>query len=276
MPEPRSYSDADFDVEADQEALERILAHYGTLSTAAYQRLGGARDLAYGPGPAERLDVFAPAGPSRGVVVFFHGGWWRSGSKEGRAFLAEPLVDEGFHFVNVEYPLAPEARLPQIVASAQRAMAWVGREIAGHGGDPRRLIVTGNSAGGHLAACAASLDGLAAAGLAPESVLALVGLSGLYDLAPLQALAPNAWLGLDAATVAGFSPLGRRYPERMRVTLAYGALEPSGFGEQSTAFGHRLGAAGRHVALAEMPGQDHFSIIARLPFFVKELAEHGL
>jgi len=268
----RRYTDADFDVESDQEGMARMLAHYAALSTAAYERLTGSRDLRYGSDPAERLDVFQPAGQSRGVVVFFHGGWWRSGSKEGRAFLAEALLRDGFHYVNVEYPLAPEASLPRIVESAERALAWVAREIGGYGGDPSRLFVTGNSAGGHLAATVSSLESLERSGVPAGSLRGLVGISGLYDLEPLLALEPNGWLRLDAATGAALSPVHRRYPSGLPVLLPWGSREPDGFRDQAALFHDRLAAAGHPVERREVAGEDHLTIIAHLPEFLASLA----
>ena len=129
------------------------------------------RDLAYGKHPRNRLDVWRlpDAGPGAPVVLYLHGGAWTFGDKreQGRPMLHE-FVAHGWVAVTPNYRLAPRDPWPAPMQDAVAALAWVKREIESHGGDPDRVVVSGGSAGGHLAA----LVGLAGADPAwrPEGV----------------------------------------------------------------------------------------------------------
>ncbi len=120
------------------------------------------RDLVYGEHRRNRLDVWylPDAGPGAPVVLYLHGGAWTFGDKreQGRPMLHE-FVARGWVVVTPNYRLAPRDPWPAPMQDAVAALAWVKREIASHGGDPERVVVSGGSAGGHLAA----LVGLAAA-----------------------------------------------------------------------------------------------------------------
>jgi len=152
------------------------------------------RDIAYGPEDRHRLDHYFP-GPSqskerqaRGTIVFFHGGSWRTGSKDEYAFVGFRLAQEGYEVVIPNYRLVPAVRFPAFVDDAARAVAWTNQnaqtsEVSGSG-----MYVAGHSAGAHIAAMV-SLDPiyLSAHGLEPSEALdGWVGLSGPYDFLPFS------------------------------------------------------------------------------------------
>jgi acetyl esterase/lipase len=100
------------------------------------------------------LDIHAPAGAKNApVMVFIHGGTWRTGDKASfrRAPMPGYFVDQGFVFVNINYRLSPAVQHPVHVQDVARALAWVHDHIADHGGDPKGIYVMGHSAGAHLA-----------------------------------------------------------------------------------------------------------------------------
>jgi acetyl esterase/lipase len=102
------------------------------------------------------LDIHAPQGAKNApVIVGFHGGGWRGGDKRSFGRLAEVFTAAGYVFVSGNYRLAPAAKHPAHVEDVAAALAWVQDHIAEHGGDPKRIFVTGHSAGAHLAALAA-------------------------------------------------------------------------------------------------------------------------
>lgn len=264
----QGYDDADFDVEADQAELGRILARYADLSTAAFAEHRCIRDVAYGDHPAQRLDIFLPETPVQDIVIFFHGGWWRSGTKEARAFLAPSILKAGSAFVSVEYPLAPATQLADIVESAGQAVARVYQNFAPQSVTPPSLTLCGNSAGAHLAACVASLEELTRIGVPAHCVNRLIGLSGLYDLAPLRPLFVKEWIDFTDRLVAGQSPMLRSYGQALQIELYAGVLEPLGFRDQTLGFAAALRDRSHAVRYGLIAGEDHLSIIARLPEIV--------
>ncbi|MFM7067317.1 MAG: alpha/beta hydrolase [Gammaproteobacteria bacterium] len=141
-------------------------------------------ELAYGDGNRQRLDVYRPAaaGEPRPVVVFVHGGSWRSGDKTLYRWLGKSLAGEGFVAVLVNYGLMPTVRFPDSAHDVAAAVAFVRAHAAEWGGDPSRLTLMGHSAGAHLAALV-TYDGryLARHGLEPALIQGFVGLSGPYD-----------------------------------------------------------------------------------------------
>ena len=125
-------------------------------SAQARAQLPCALDVAYGSGQGETMDIFPP-GEEAGrnpapVLVFLHGGYWRSLDKSDHSFIAPMFNQAGACVVVPNYALCPAVTIPQIVMQMVRALAWVHRHIEKFGGDPARITVMGHSAGGHLAA----------------------------------------------------------------------------------------------------------------------------
>jgi acetyl esterase/lipase len=109
----------------------------------AYQEAGGIE---------LRLDVITQGGPGlKPVVIYFHGGGWVEGDKEGALLKTLPYVAWGFDVVNVEYRLASQALAPAAVEDGRCALHWVAREAKNYGFDISKIVVAGESAGGHLA-----------------------------------------------------------------------------------------------------------------------------
>ncbi len=150
---------------------------------------GGVRLLvegaAFGADPRQRLDVYAPRGATAPlpVVVFFYGGSWNSGLRDGYGFAARALAARGFVVVVPDYRLVPQVRWPAFVEDGAAAVQWVAAQIAAHGGDPARIAVMGHSAGAHIALLL-SLD--RRWGVSGQ-IRAAVGLAGPYDFLPFVA-----------------------------------------------------------------------------------------
>ena len=162
-------------------------------------------DLAYGGAERHRLDVYTPAEVGRPlpVIVFFHGGHWRSGDKARYRFAADALVAQGYAVVVPNYRLWPEVGFPGFVEDGAAAVAWVHANIADYGGDADELFLMGHSAGAHIAALIA-LDPryLQAAGGSERWIDGMIGLAGPYErLAEEVFGAPSA---LSAARPVNF------------------------------------------------------------------------
>jgi arylformamidase len=165
----------------------RHFAQWAAASAQVRQQPGARLDVPYGADASEMLDIFpAVSGSSAApapVLVFLHGGYWRSLDKSDHAFLAPAFTAQGVCVVVPNYALCPALTIPQITLQMVQALAWVYRHIGAYGGDPQRITVVGHSAGGHLAAmmllCQWSTVG---SDLPATLVKNALSISGLYDL----------------------------------------------------------------------------------------------
>lgn len=110
------------------------------------------RSVAYDDRPNMSLDVYGEKSSElKPVIMFWHGGSWRSGNKIYYQFMADYIEKLGAIPVIVGYPLAPKQTFPGFIEDAQAAVRWARHNIAEYGGNPDRIYVMGHSAGAHLA-----------------------------------------------------------------------------------------------------------------------------
>jgi acetyl esterase/lipase len=166
------------------------------------------RDIAYGPGARQKLDVYRPSRPvtPATTIIFWHGGSWRAGDKRSYHFMGRALASLGFTAVLANYRLLPQAGFADMLADAAATVRWAHQEL-----EPARLVVMGHSAGAHIAAVLA-LDPrhLAASGLTPAAIAGFIGLAGPYDFdhsaGPRPAMSvrrPQNWQPIDMVDSAG-------------------------------------------------------------------------
>ena len=265
MPIFRDYDQAALDAQYNNRAAvtdaARYIERWPAASKAARERLGGTLDLAYGPHPRHRLDIFpAKGGGKAPVLAFIHGGYWQSMDKSVFSFVAAPFVDAGVTVAMLGYPIAPEAGMDQIVASIRAALVWLGRHAGQHGGDPARLHLTGHSAGGHLTAYMMTEDFSAETGLPQPLLKGGLALSGLYELEPIRLTYLNQAIAMDADIARRNSPANRR-AGRMPLILAVGGSETDEFRRQQRDYAARCRQAGWPVGAIEVPGRNHFSVL---------------
>ena len=230
-------------------------------------------DLAYGYGSGETLDVFPAARESdeqpAPVLVFIHGGYWRSLDKADHAFLAPAFVEQGACVVVPNYALCPAVTIPDITMQMVKALSWVYHHIAQYGGDPRRITVVGHSAGGHLAAMLLTCQWPSyLPDLPSELVKNALSISGLYDLEPLRHtpfLADS--LRLTPAQVKQASPALLPAPAvqqgRGVLYTVAGGDESSEFLRQNQLIQQAWGLQAVPVCEA-LPGLNHFSVLEAL------------
>ena len=222
-------------------------------------------DVSYGSSAGEKLDIFPAHAKNAPVVVFIHGGYWRSLDKSDHSFVAPAFTAQGACVVAVNYDLCPAVTIPEITMQMVRALAWTYRNIAQHGGNPNRITVIGHSAGGHLAAMMlACLWKAYATDLPVDLVKNALSISGLYDLEPLRH-APNVKdsLKLTPAQVRKASPALLPAPRKGTLYTLAGGIESAEFLRHNQLIQQAWGKKTVPVC-EELPGLNHFSVLDAL------------
>jgi len=221
--------------------------------------VGGA---AFGSDPRQRLDVYAPKGAAGAlpVVVFFYGGSWNSGLRDGYGFAARALAARGFVVVVPDYRLVPQVRWPAFLEDGAAALRWVTANIAGHGGDPARLAVMGHSAGAHIALLLSLDQRWGVAG----SIKAAVGLAGPYDFLPFTAGgAADAALG-NAADLAETQPISFARGDAPPLLLLHGSDDTTVLPRNSTRLANAVTDLGGRAEVKIYPEIGHIGILLGL------------
>lgn len=239
-------------------------------------------DIPYGLGDGETLDVFraAPDSVAGGtghadstlapVLVFLHGGYWRSLDKSDHSFVAPPFTDDGACVVLPNYALCPgtdihPVTIPHIAMQMVKALVWVWRNIDQYGGDPARITVAGHSAGGHLAAMMLACVWKAYADDLPEDVVRnAVSICGLHELESIRRtpfLQQDLRLTPEDACQA--SPAWLPAPRQGKIYSVCGGDESAEYLRQNSLIQQRWGH--KRVPVCEaLPGLNHFSMLDAL------------
>lgn len=230
---------------------DAIISGWRTKSAMLRNRVPPQCDFKYGPHPRETLDVFH-APNAKATLVYIHGGYWRSFSKLETSFIAEDYVKRGISVVLVNYPLCPDVTVTDIRASVLAAFAYTCSRLLS-AEERQTIVVSGHSAGGHLAA-------LHAVAAQPDAkIKAIVSLSGVFDLAPLLHTSMNASIRLNENTVGSLNLLHDKPHRDLPFLLAVGADESEEFHRQSDAL-----AKAWHLpatSVMSVPGINHFTIV---------------
>jgi arylformamidase len=224
---------------------------------AEWRERHAPRSIPYDSGPRNIIDFFAGVrdGP---IVVFIHGGYWQALDGSFFSHLARGLNVHGISVAIPSYELCPGVSVDHII----QQMRMAARELARLGWP---LVVSGHSAGGHLAACMLATDWRAFdASLPQHLVIAAYAISGLFDLGPLVETSINKALRLDHASARAASPLFWNPPLSGSLDAVVGENESAEYFRQSQTIVDLWGAAGIETRFGTVAGANHFTAIAPL------------
>ncbi len=227
------------------------------------QRFACMGDIKYGAHPREVLDLFRTPN-ARGTLVYIHGGYWRSFSKLETSWVADGFLEQGYSVVLINYPLCPDVSLAHIQTSVISAFAYLYRNVLSEA-EKRRIVVTGHSAGGHLASLHLATDWRKYK--LPDNAIenpisGVISLSGVFDLEPLLKTSVNAELRLTEQSARALS-LGTLQPTpNNKLILAVGGLESEEFHRQSADLAKSW--ANLSPQLFDLPDFNHYTIVNSL------------
>jgi len=254
--------EAAVDYEAEYNNRARVPEHPAHIAgwardAAAYRDQHAPREIAYGPGVRNKIDFFP--GDGRGaIVVFIHGGYWQALDRPFFSHLAAGLNAHGIDVAIPGYDLCPEVTVEAIIGEMRAAS----RELARLA---RPLVISGHSAGGHLAACMLATDWRAFDPTLPaDLVAAAYAISGLFDLRQLVGTSINNALHLDQTSARAASPLLWRAPASGSLDAVVGGDESAEYLRQSRTIVDKWEAGGLPTRFAAIGGANHFTAIAPL------------
>lgn len=261
-----------------RERIDRDYSARGSVSTEVFEAamrsyrgrseemrpLASHLDVVYDPASGQTIDVYGTGEEPRPVFVFIHGGYWRALSKHDSAFMAATLSKHGIATAVVDYRLAPEVTLEEIVREVRAAISFLWKNGRDYGIDPDRIYVGGSSAGGHLTGTVLAGGWHEAFGLPDDIVKGAMPISGLFHLAPIARSFAQDWIRLSDDMVERLSPAANLPRVGCPIVVAYAAGEPSGFRRQSTEYDRLWRAAGFTSHLVEIEGRNHFDVLLDL------------
>lgn len=236
---------------------DAVYALYDKQSAVARELDCFREALPYGNHPRERYDLFLASDLDAPLVVFFHGGYWQSLDRSRFSFIGARLAQLGFTVALPSYPLCPETTLDRVLKSSAQCLTEIFDQLAQDGRKPRHWIISGHSAGGHIAAWLAT----SALPINVAQPMACIPISGIFDLTPLLETTLNSALGLSAAQAKKFDPIapGTLGP---KIALAIGASETDAFQSQSRGYGEKVANAGGDFDLVHLPGLNHYTVLS--------------
>jgi arylformamidase len=256
------------DLEAEYNNRARVPEHPALITgwvrdAAAYRAEAGdhRRVISYGPTPRQTIDIFEPLKPKAGAmpVLFIHGGYWQGLDPGFFSHMAKGLNAHGVSVGVVGYDLCPDVSVGTIIEQMIAAARTMHRTFQ------LPVIASGHSAGGHLAACLVATDWETIdPGLPERLVPAGLAISGLFELEPLVPTSVNAKLGLDIPAARSFSPRLWTPPSGLTFDAWVGGAESPEYLRQSASINAVWAAAGNATRYVEVPGADHFTVVAGL------------
>jgi arylformamidase len=253
---------ADIDYEVEYNNRARVPENPSLMAgwardAAAYREQHPPSAFSYGSGRRNTMDFF-PGDGDGPIVVFIHGGYWQALDGSFFSHCARGLNVHGIGVAVPSYDLCPAVGIDDIIGQMRAAS----RELIRHG---RPLVISGHSAGGHLAACMLATDWPALdTSLPKNAVQAAYAISGLFDLGPLVETSINEALGLDHVAARAASPLFWAPPMHGSLDAVVGGNESAEYFRQSRTIVDVWGKAGVATRLGTVPDANHFTAIAPL------------
>ncbi|XP_027423393.1 kynurenine formamidase [Zalophus californianus] len=254
-----------------RQGAEEALRTYSHIGDEATKKARATRrsllHVPYGDGEGEKLDIYFPGEVSAAspFCLFFHGGYWQSGSKDTSAFMVNPLTAQGVAVVVMAYDLAPKGTLDQMVDQVTRSIAFVQKQYPYNEG----IYLCGHSAGAHLASMM-FLTNWTKHGVTPN-LKGFFLVSGIYDLEPIVYTTHNAPLRMTLEDAQRNSPqllleaaLTQPSDPACHVLVTVGQHDSPEFHRQSREFYQTLRRRGWNASFEEIHDVDHFEIIWNL------------
>ena len=240
--------------------FNELIEDYSKKSRSSESKCNVLKDLSYGSDESDRLDLFPSNKVESSLMIFIHGGYWQALSKNESTFAGFALNKMGTAFAAIDYTLAPEGTLEEMINQCTRAIKWLFDNHQKYGYSNRKIYLSGSSAGAHLAT-------MAMIELRKENLELIQGcilMSGVYDLMPIVKTYINNPLKLTDTSARELSPIFYDLSKLPNAIICYGENETSEFKRQSREFAANYKEAGSECECFEVSYVNHFDIVHTL------------
>ncbi len=257
--------------------LRPIAAVLPLLLSPALSPAAGAKfevekhlDISYNPAKnadpkRQKLDFYVPKGAKNfPVMMFVHGGAWKTGDKSQYGALGELFAKQGIGTAIINYRLTGKdgaVKHPDHIHDVAKAFAWVKENCGTYGGDQKRIFISGHSAGGHLVALLATDESyLKAVKCSTKDIRGVIALSGVYTITPIIL---GDVFGKDANVCKAASPLSHVQANDPPFLLAYGNKDIPFLDVMAEEFCKKLSGCKCEAKLLKLD-RNHISIIVKM------------
>ena len=253
-------------------ALQYAIGRNGPAVLDQVDRLtGGHRDTElvathqFGEASSQKLAIYAvkdEASTPKPVLVFAHGGSWRSGDPDDYGFVGRAFAPEGFVVVLAGYRLGADSVFPAIVQDTASLVAWTKRNIAQYGGDPEAIYLSGHSAGAYnVVMTALDRQWLDREGLDDGTIKGVIGLSGPYDFFPFDSDSTKLTFGNTPDAETATQPIAFARGDAPPMLLMSGEKDTTVRPRNSRRLAQEITAKGGSVDTRFFPEMDHTAIL---------------
>lgn len=206
------------------------------------------------------VNVKRPTEDNYPVFVYFHGGGLEGGSREEGYDFTSRMVAEGFGVVSVHYRLHPKTQCPAYLQDAAASIAWTLEHIQDYGGDPKKVFITGHSAGGYLTAMMGLDDRyLAETGHHTSELLGCIPSSG--QMLTHFTIRRENGIPMEQPVIDAYAPLHYAHSAKMPMLLIVGGDDmPGRVEENALMYAIRKDTGHADTQLLVIPGRDHCTI----------------
>ncbi|NOX34427.1 MAG: alpha/beta hydrolase [Deltaproteobacteria bacterium] len=239
--------------------LQPYIDHDAKFSIEARNELECILDERYGPTTNETIDIFPAREPDAPILVFIHGGYWRSLNSKDFSLIARGLVLNGITVAIPNYSLCPKVSISEITQQNCASIAWLYREAHKYNGNQERIFVCGHSAGGQQAAMLASTVWLEEYDLPINVIKGGIPISSIFDLSPLYYSWLQPTLQLTHDTILRQSPFLQVPKIAPPLLISVGENESDEFKRQSADYLSAWLNNGLQGELQIQSGKNHFT-----------------
>ncbi len=237
-------------------------------------------DVPFGSSPMEKLDIFPAKKKDAPIYVFIHGGYWYSLDKSDYSYVAEGMRPHDFTTIVINFDLAPNVSMSEIVCQNRRAFNWIYKNAKEFGGDREQIYASGHSAGGQLVAMIMASDWQDISKSDQKLLKGGCAISGLFDLLPIQRSYLNKTLQMTEAEAKQISPLYLNYDYSAPMLLISGEHESDEYRRQTYDMHKRWEELGYQSEIVTGKNLNHFNIVDSLvdpesPFVLDQLRHFG-